>query len=159
MRRRDLPQMVYEWLLALHILMAITWVGGGITGQILVSRMRTSDGPRMVKTAADLEWIGTHVYLPASLILLLAGIGMVLEGQWGFTTPWVLIGLIGFAATVVTGAALLGPQIKKIHAEVEQKGPDDPGVQAAMARLFVLSRIDLAVLILIVIDMAVKPGF
>ena len=151
--------MLYEWMLALHILMAITWVGGGITGQILVSRMRNSDGPRMVKTAADLEWIGMHVYLPASLVLLAAGIVMVIEGQWGFTTPWVLIGLIGFGATVVTGAAFLGPQIKKVHALVEQRGPEDADVQRQMARLFVLSRIDLAVLILVVIDMAVKPSF
>jgi len=152
-------QIVYEWLLAIHILMAIIWVGGGITGQILLSRMRNADGPRMVKTAADLEWIGMHVYLPASLILLLAGIFMVIEAQWGFTTPWVLIGLIGFGVTLVTGAAFLGPQIKKIHAAVEEKGPEDPGVQAQMARLFVLSRIDLAVLVLVVIDMAVKPTF
>ncbi len=152
-------QVLYEWLLAVHILMAIIWVGGGITGQILVSRMRAADGARMVKTAADLEWIGMHVYFPASIILLLAGILMVIEAQWGFTTPWVLIGLIGFGITVVMGMAVLGPQIKKIHAAVEEKGPDDPEVQAQLGRLFVLSRIDLAVLILVVIDMAVKPTF
>lgn len=149
--------MVYEWLLALHILAAITWVGGGITGQVLASRMKR-DPDRLVRTALDLEWLGTHVYLPASLILLLAGIGMVLEGQWGFTTPWVLIGLIGWGATVVTGTVFLGPQIKKVHAAIEQKGMDDPSVAPAIERLFVLSRIDLAVLILIVLDMAIKPG-
>ncbi len=71
-------QVLYEWLLAVHILMAIIWVGGGITGQILVSRIRTTDGPRMVKTAADLEWIGTHVFIPAWLILLLSGIFLVI---------------------------------------------------------------------------------
>src|SRR4051812_43245071 len=100
-------QVLYDWLLAIHILMAITWVGGGITGQVLVSRMRTSDPARMVRTAGDLEWIGTRIYLPSSLILLAAGIWMVFEASWGLTTPWVLIGLIGFAATVVTGAAFL----------------------------------------------------
>ena len=154
-----MAQMVYEWLLALHILMAVIWVGGGFTGQVLVSRMRNADGPRMVKTAADLEWIGTHIFLPASLVLLGAGIGMVLEGQWGFTTPWVLIGLIGFGVTVVTGAAFLGPQTKKVKALVDEKGVEDPGVQAAMARLFVISRVDLAVLMLVVVDMSVKPTF
>lgn len=153
-----MPQMVYEWLLAIHILMAIIWVGGGFATQVLASRLRKSDPETMVKTALEFEWIGTHIYLPASLVLLLAGIGMVLEGQWGFTTPWVLIGLLGFAATVVTGAAFLGPQIKKIHAAIEAKGTDDPEVQAHMARLFVISRIDLVVLLLVVVDMAVKPG-
>ena len=153
-----MPQMVYEWLLALHILMAVIWVGGGFAGQILVSRMRTSDPATMVKTALQLEWVGMHVFLPASLVLLLAGIGMVLEGQWGFTTPWVLIGLIGFGATVVTGAGFLGPQTKKVHAAIEAKGIDDPEVQSLMSRLFVISRIDLVVLLLVVVDMAVKPG-
>lgn len=153
-----MPQMVYEWLLAIHILMAVIWVGGGFAGQVLVSRMRKDDPETMVKTALQLEWVGLHVFLPASLVLLLAGIGMVLEGSWGFTTPWVLIGLIGFGATVVTGAGFLGPQTKKVHALLESKGMDDPQVQAQMARLFVISRIDLVVLLLVVVDMAVKPG-
>ena len=153
-----MPQMAYDWFLAIHILMAVIWVGGGFATQVLASRLRRSDPHTMVKVALEFEWIGTHVYLPASLVLLLAGIGMVLEGQWGFTTPWVLIGLIGFAVTVVTGAGFLGPQLKKIHAAIESKGTDDPEVQAHMARLFVISRIDLVVLLLVVVDMAIKPG-
>ena len=154
-----MPQMIYEYLLALHILMAVIWVGGGFAGQVLISRMQKADPDRMVKTALDFEWIGTHIYLPASLVLLLSGIGMVIEGQWGFTTPWVLIGLGGFAATIVTGAGFAGPQTKKVHALIEQKGINDPGVQVAMERLFLISRIDLVVLILVVVDMAIKPGF
>jgi uncharacterized membrane protein len=157
-REEAMPQMVYEWLLAIHILTAVIWVGGGVLGQVLVSRLRKDDPVMMVNTALQLEWVGTRVFLPASLVLLLAGIGMVLEGNWGFTTTWVLIGLIGFGVTVVTGAAFLGPQTKKVHALLESKGTDDPEVQSQMARLFVISRIDLVVLLLVVIDMAVKPG-
>jgi hypothetical protein len=153
-----MPQMVYEWLLAIHILMAVIWVGGGFAMQILATRLRKTDPPTMVRAALQFEWIGTHVYLPASLVLLLAGIGMVLEGQWGFTTPWVLIGLIGFGVTVVTGAGFIGPQTKKVHAVIEAKGMDAPEVPGLMARLFVISRIDLVVLLLVVVDMAVKPG-
>ena len=149
--------MLYEWLLALHILAAVTWVGGGITGQVLASRMRR-DPDRLAKTALDLEWVGTHVYLPASLVLLFAGIFLVIEGQWGFTTPWVLIGLIGWGLTIVTGAGFLGPETKRLHAAMEQKGLDDPTVTAGINRIFVISRIDLVVLLLVVIDMAVKPG-
>ena len=150
---------MYEWLKALHILLAVIWVGGGFFGQVLVSRMRTSDPARMVKTAADMEWIGTHIFLPASLLLLGAGLWMVFGFEyWELTTPWVLIGLLGFLATVITGAGFLGPQTKKVKAMVDEKGVDDPGVQAAMARLFVISRIDLVVLLLVIVDMTVKPG-
>ncbi len=151
---------MYEWLKAVHILMAIIWVGGGFAGQILVSRMRKADPVRMVKTAADLEWIGAHVFLPASLVLLGAGLWMVFSFEiWQLSDPWVLIGLFGFLATVVTGAGFLGPQTKKVRALVEEKGAEDPDVQTAMSRLFLISRIDLAVLMLIVVNMAVKPTF
>lgn len=150
---------MYDWLKAIHILMAVIWVGGGFMGQVLVSRMRKDDPVRMAKTAGDLEWIGTHIFLPASLLMLGAGLWMVFGFEyWELSTPWVLIGLLGFLATVITGAGFLGPQTKKVKALVDEKGIEDPGVQAAMARLFLISRIDLVVLMIVVIDMAVKPG-
>lgn len=150
---------MYEWLKAIHVLMAIIWVGGGFTTQILVSRLR-KDPVRMVKTAQDVEWMGNRVFLPASLLLLALGLWMVLGFEiWEITDTWILIGLGGIVATIITGAGYLGPQIKKINAEVEQKGVEDPGVAAKIERLFVVSRIDLVVLTLVVIDMVVKPDF
>ena len=150
---------MYEWLKALHIVMAVIWVGGGFAGQVLVTRMRKSDPTTMVKTALQLEWLGMHVFLPASLVMLGAGLWMVFGFElWELTDTWVLVGLGGFLATVITGAGFLGPQTKKVHELIEQKGIDDPAVQSQMARLFTISRIDLVVLIIVVIDMAVKPG-
>jgi hypothetical protein len=54
--------------------------------------------------AHEVEWIGLRVFLPASIVLLLSGIGLVLEGDWGFSTMWVLLGLAAYALSVVTGA-------------------------------------------------------
>ena len=150
---------MYDWLKALHILMAIIWVGGAFMAQILVSRMRKSDPVRMVKTATDLEWIGTHVFLPASLTLLGLGLWMVFGFEiWDLGDTWILIGLAGIVATIITGAGYLGPQTKKINALIEQKGMEDPGVAAAMEKVFMVSRIDLVVLIIVVLDMVIKPG-
>ena len=151
---------MYEWLKALHILMAVVWVGGGVATQVLATRLRKADPSTMVRTALQFEWMGTHIYLPASLVMLGAGLWMVLGFElWEFSDAWVALGLAGFAATIVTGTAFLGPQIKKIHALAEQKGLDDPSVVDALGRLFVISRIDLVVLLLVVVDMAVKPTF
>ena len=151
---------MYEWLKALHVVLAVLWVGGGFAGQVMVSRLRSSDPVTMVKAALQLEWIGTHIFLPASLLMLGAGLWMVFGFEiWELTDAWVLIGLFGFLATVITGAAFLGPQTKKIHALIEERGIEDTAVQQQMARLFVISRVDLAVLIIVVIDMVVKPTF
>lgn len=149
----------YHILKVIHVLMAITWVGGAITVQVLVSRMR-KDRARMVATANDIEWIGNHVYLPSSLVLLAMGLIMVLGFDfYELTTPWVAIGLLGIVATIITGAGVIGPQIKKINAMVEQRGVEDPGAAAAIERLFVISRMDLTVLIIVVLAMVLKPTF
>jgi hypothetical protein len=41
---------------------------------------------------------------------------------------------------------------------VEQRGPDDPEYLRRLGRIFLVSRIELVILILVVIDMAIKPG-
>jgi uncharacterized membrane protein len=95
----------YELLLFAHIFAAVTWVGGALATQVLAVRVRrSSDPPALVSFAHDAEWIGLRVFLPASIVLLLSGIGLVLEGDWGFSTLWVLLGLAAYALSVLRAA-------------------------------------------------------
>ena len=41
---------------------------------------------------------------------------------------------------------------------VEERGPEDPEYLRRLGRIFLVSRIELFLLILVVLDMAVKPG-
>ena len=151
--------MAYDWFLALHILAAVIWVGGAATQQVFaIQAQRSNDPQRMANFAADSEWIGTHIYLPSSLVLLGAGITLVIIGHWGFTTLWVVLGILGFLFSVVTGAAFLGPESKRLKALIEERGPTDTQVAERIKRIFLISRIENIVLLLVVIDMAVKPG-
>jgi hypothetical protein len=77
---------------------------------------------------------------------------------WNFSDAWILLGLLGYAATFVTGAFFLGPEAGKLGRIVDERPADDPEVRARMHRIFVISRIDLVVLILVVADMVFKPG-
>jgi uncharacterized membrane protein len=151
--------MSYDLLLFVHVLAAVVWVGGAVSLQVLAIRAeRSGDGTRVASFATEAEWIGGRVFLPASLVLLLAGIGLTLEGDWGFTTPWVLLGLVAFGLSALTGSLFVGPESGRIGALITDLGPNDPVVAARIKRVFLVSRIELAVLILIVLDMTVKPG-
>ncbi len=108
--------------------------------------------------AQEAEWIGLRIFFPASLLLLAAGIGLVVVGNWGFGTPWVLIGIGGMLFSAVVGATFLSPQSKQIGMLIEQKGTNDPEVVQRLGRVFLVSRIELAVLLLVVLDMTIKPG-
>jgi uncharacterized membrane protein len=149
----------YEWLLALHILSAVVWVGGTVTLQILAMRaQRQSDPNRLIVLGGEVEWVGQHVYLPASILVLISGIAMVVNGHWGWGHFWVLFGLFGILFSAITGSAFLGPEAGRLKKLMQEQGEDAPEVRSRLSRIFLVSRIELLILLLVVADMALKPG-
>ena len=150
---------LYELFQTIHVLAAVTWVGGAILVQILVTRMqRAQQHRRLGEMALDVAVVGQTVFLPASMIVLLAGIARVVESGWSFTDLWIALGIIGIVFTALTGSIFLGPEAGRVGQLINDRGPEDAEVQSRLARIFLVSRIDLVVLVLIVINMVVKPG-
>ena len=149
----------YTVLKTLHVLAAIVWVGGAITVNIVGTRVVASgDGAQLTRFGRDAEWLGTRVYRPSALLVLLFGVLAVLRSHLGFGHAWVIFGLVGIVITAVTGSAFLGPELKRIADIGEHRGVDDPEVARRTSRLIGVARIDLVVLLLVVIDMVLKPG-
>ena len=150
---------LYEFLKTIHVLFAVIWVGGAATTQILVSRLARANEPdRLAAFGKDIEVVGMRVFMPSSLIVLGAGIWMVIDAGWSFTDLWIIFGLVGIAFSAIVGATYLGPESGKIGKLIEERGPADAEVQSRMSRLFAVSRVELAILLLIVINMVIKPG-
>jgi hypothetical protein len=150
----------YEFLKTVHVLLAITWLGGAITFQLLGIRVLKENPPtRLVAFTRDTEAIGMKIFLPASLVLLLAGILMVLDTPGiDFTDAWIVIGLAGIVSTIVIGAGFLGPESGRLGALIEEKGDKDPEVVQRVARILLISRIDLLILLIVAVNMVIKPG-
>lgn len=64
----------------------------------------------MLKT---FEWVVNRTIMPASLLVLISGIAMVLEDGDHFEDIFVTIGIIGAVATIVVGAGVLSPRMRK----------------------------------------------
>jgi hypothetical protein len=82
---------------------------------------------------------------------------LTIDGPWEFSQLWVVLGLIGYAATFFTGVAVLRPRGDAIAAAIERDGGMTPASLADARRLLALARIDYVVLVLVVADMAIKP--
>lgn len=151
---------LYDLLKYTHVLGAITWVGAGIFIQYYATRLsRAKETQKLAGFAKDIEKAGTQLAMPASLLALLAGIVMVAYSPAiAFRDLWILAGLVGYAATFVTGAFFLGPLAGKIGDAIDEKGIDDPDVSAMVSRIFTVSRVDLVVLLLVIAAMVFKPG-
>ncbi len=150
---------LYEFLLFLHIAAAAVWVGGGAMIQFFALGVLASRDPnRLAQFAGEVGRIGNRALVPASLVALLAGFGLVWEGEFvKIGDDWIVIGLILFAITFVAGAAFFGPESGRIKKLIEGEGP--AAAAARIRRLIVLTRLDLMLLFLIIFDMSVKPSF
>ena len=113
----------YEFFLFLHISMAVIWVGGAFFLQILALRvMGTGDEARKAAFAGDAEVLGMRIFAPSSVLLLLAGVGLVLNGDWSWSEPFIGIGLVIWLISFVAGIAYLGPSSGRIKAEITANG-------------------------------------
>jgi uncharacterized membrane protein len=144
-----------------HVLAAVVWVGGACVVQVYaLLAVRTNDPVRVAAFAGDTEFVGTRIFIPASLILLVSGIFTVHEsgGGWTYSQGWVQFGLAIVVLSIVVGAGYLGPESGRIARATEAHGVASAEVQARIRRIFLVSRIELVLLLCVVFDMVVKPG-
>lgn len=146
---------LFKWV---HVTGAVVWVGGGLTLTILAMRAERSKVPtEMAMIAKQAAFVGERVFAPVGLIVFLMGIAMVINLHWGWGTTWIVIGIVGYAITFLTGLLVLGPSAKRVGQLIEGKGPEAPETQAAIQRILLIARVDMGVLLLIVADMILKP--
>jgi uncharacterized membrane protein len=149
---------VYEWLKAFHVLMAVVWVGGALILQLLAVRTMRSNDPERTRTfVGEIEFVGMRIFMPASLILVILGVIMVID-RWAFSQFWIIAAIAMFAFSFVSGAFYLGPNSAKLRKMYETEGANAPGAPELIRKLFLVSRVELVLLVLIVFDMVLKPG-
>ncbi len=150
----------YKWLLAFHILFAVVWVGSDVAIQIFVIRSKRAGGDRLVYLAGEIEWYGTRILVPAALLLVVLGFVLLHEssGAYDLGQGWVTFGFVVWLLSFIAGAGYLGPESGRLGKLVEERGPDDAEYQRRLNRIFFVSRIELVLLILAVLDMTIKPG-
>ncbi len=141
-----------------HVLFAVVWIGGGALLTIYGLRAERGGDPAEVAQIAKMAtFAGEKIFAPAGIVVLAAGIGMTTNANLTFDQFWLIFGLIGFATTFVIGIGVLAPRARRLSVLVEEKGPEAPETQAAIAQILLIARFDIAVLLLVIIDMVAKP--
>lgn len=148
----------YELWLFLHVMGAITWVGGGALIQVFGElTKRAADPAKTAFFARNVAWTVMRVLMPASALVLVAGIGLVETSFWDWDEPFVVYGLIAWAAVSLVAFGYLGRAIGQAGTELEGAGPS-PALMLRMRNLVWLSRVLFGVLVTVVFMMTVKLG-
>ena len=149
---------MYQLFLYLHVICAVIWVGGAAYAQLLAFRVARSPDPMdLPKLARHIETIGTWVFLPAAVLLFLAGSAMTLQA-WSFGQTWIAVSVALWVLSAVVGAVYLGPRVKRAAQLFEAEGPTSERGRSLIDRLFLVSRLELVGFAVIIALMTFKPG-
>jgi len=148
----------YELWLFLHVAASIVWIGGAATIQVFgVLTKRAADPAKTAFFAQNVSWTVLRIFLPASLVILVAGVGLTEEGKWDWGEPFISIGLVLWALVSLVAFGFLGRALGRAGAQLASEGPS-PAIALRLRNLVWLSRVLLVVLLVIVFLMIVKPG-
>ena len=149
---------MYELIVYVHVLSSIAWVGGAFILNLLGTRISRSTNPdELPMFGRQVEWFGLRYFLPISIVTFAAGVILTAQ-RWEFSQAWISIAMLLWLISVLMGALYIGPRSKKVAALFEAEGATSAGARAASARLFLVSRVDVVIFLVIVALMVWKPG-
>jgi uncharacterized membrane protein len=147
-----------ELWLFLHVTAAMVWVGGAAAIQVFgILTKRAADPAKSAFFAKNVSWTVQRVFLPAALVVLAAGVGLTIEGDWDWGEPFIVYGLLAWAAVSLVAFGYVGRAIGSAAAQLESQGPS-PALALRLRNLVWLSRVLLVVLLTIVFMMSTKLG-
>jgi uncharacterized membrane protein len=145
----------YNLLLFVHVLSAMTWLGGGLI--LLVAALRLRQSATDVQTFAKvLPYVGIRLFMPAVILVLVTGVWMVLaDSEWSFRQAWVLIALVLFAVAFAVG----GVYLSRVGIAMDRAAGDATAQLPVLVNRWLAGyAVVLVVLLLVVADMVFKPG-
>ena len=150
--------MTFErWLLYLHILAAISWMGAGITLVLLAIRARQVG--EELKMIGQMEWLGSRIGGPSVIVMLGSGVWMVARsGAWQFSQLWIILAIALVVVLFLVGVGFHIPQYKRIRTAIEQYGEGSPEARRLVQRSFLATRVEVVLLAIAVLLMVFKPG-
>ena len=142
----------------LHVGAAVVWVGGGLFIAIcaLLAEL-ASDDDQLLFIGRLADQVAAKVFPLMSFVVLGFGFAMTANASIGYDQFWLIFGLAAWAASAATGIVFLTPETKRLTRAMAARGPKDPEVQARLRRILLVLRADIALMLLIVFDMVVKP--
>ena len=148
----------YELWLFLHVTAVVVWVGGAIVLQVVsVLTNRAQDPARSAALGRDVYWIVTRIFLPSSLVVGATGLLLRADANWDWSEPFIWLGLLLWAGISVVAFGDVSRELGATGRRIAAEGPQ-PELLARVRTLILLARVLIALLLVVIFLMTVKPG-
>jgi uncharacterized membrane protein len=149
---------MYEILVFLHVLSAVIWVGGAITGQLLAVQISRSDDPAdLPKYARQIAVLGNRLFLPAALVIIVTGVVMTIQA-YSFEQLWIAVAIVLWVLSAALGAVYVGPRIAQATKLFDAEGPTSEAGRQKLNQVLLAARLELLSFLVIIGLMVFKPG-
>src|SRR5215207_3739223 len=141
-----------------HIVAAIIWVGGVITLTLLNVRLAsTRNSAAMAALSSVGGFIGQRVFGPAAAVTLLAGIATALYAGFPMRSLWIIWGFLVILISFGMTATLTRSTAQRLGALAATINSDAPQIAALQRRLWILTALNILLLLSAVWVMVSKP--
>ncbi len=148
---------LYLILKYVHVLLTIAAVGTNLTYGIWLSRA-ARDSQHLAFALRGVKMLDDRIANPAYVLLFITGLVMIHVGGLRWTTPWLLLSLILYAAIVVLGLFGYTPVLRRQIAALESGGPDSAEYGRLAAQGQRLGIALAVIVVIVVLLMVTKPA-
>ena len=149
---------LYRVLLFIHVLAATAWAGGAIFGLVMSLSVRASGDPaRMAAVGREMGEFGGKYFAPTALVTFLAGVGLVMEGDWGWSHFWINSGLAVWLYSLISNVTWLAKLHNRLGELGAERGHTDREVRALSQQMFQWRMLETLLLVYVIFAMTYKP--
>ena len=146
--------LIVKWL---HVLAAIVALGSNVTYAVWLS-LAGRDPKSLPFALRGIKVLDNRLANPSYGVLLLTGLLLVYLIRLPMTLPWLLTSLVLYVLTALLGIFAYAPTLRAQLRLAESHGPSSAEYLKAAKRGLRLGVLTIAIVVVIVFLMVVKPG-
>lgn len=148
-------------LLFVHVLFAVTWLGGSIYIEaLLATARRTHDQGTWMRTFLRVGDTNQRLFTVAGIGTIVFGFWLVFDAAaYEFEQAWVVLAIVVVLVSAALSMLYLGPRSEQIKALVTENGLEDPEAVALAKQVVNVAHLNVLMLLIALVMMVWKPGF
>ena len=137
---------VFEILWFVFGLGLALWVGGAVTGQVLMARVKArKDYHTVVALTREVSWIIPCVYIPAGILAIVSGLALVMITGTSLFSWWVVLPILVYLGIVVMGSTYSLPEYGRLNRMFAERGERDPEAHRRLRQAAWVNRVELVI--------------
>lgn len=111
------------------------WVGGAVTGRIMMARAKARKDHRlMAGLTREVAWIIPHFYIPVGIVAVFAGVVLLWLTGTSLLSTWVLFPVAVYLGIIVMGSVYSLPEYARLNRMFAERGEDAPETHRRLMR-------------------------